>query len=198
MKQDENGQDVAVHYQYYTLFRVFNAEQCHSGEIEKYLVKPENASLYEINYDKIDEVIQRLQIPIHYTDTKAYYRPNNSEIYMPARGHFNSVGDYYCTLAHEMCHWGEHKAGIRGKHADYADHELSAEIGASFLLRELGAPLVETERLLNNSAVYLKSWLGKMQKDSKYIFTAATRAAKIVDFLLNRKDENNVEVESSV
>ncbi len=62
----------------------------------------------------------------------------------------------------------------------YCKEELIAEMGAAFLCGEAGIG----ENTLENSAAYLKGWLGQLQNDSKLIVQAAAQAQKAADFIL--------------
>jgi len=48
---------------------------------------------------------------------------------------------------------------------------------------EVGVPMAEST--MHKSQGYLSSWLKAMQNDPKYIFSAATQASKITDYLLS-------------
>ncbi len=55
--------------------------------------------------------------------------------------------------------------------ADYSREELVTEIGSAFLCAEVGI-----ESTLDNSAAYLKGWLGALRGDARLIVTAASAA----------------------
>lgn len=176
-------------------FCLFNAEQCHGDgdKLASFLVTEQRPENHQINYELFDEMIQKLGVEVK-TGTRACLEPSSCIITMPSKGHFDDMNEYYSVLAHELCHWAEFKAGIRerkGSRDEYADHELSAEIGSAYLLRELGIPAVTCNRIAENSAIYLSGWLSKMKKDSSYIFTVSARSSRLVDFLMDRKKENS-------
>jgi antirestriction protein ArdC len=192
--EQENGDKKTKWTPFLRTFFVFNAEQCHGDKLPEFLVQPEGTAAYEINYDSFDELIKRHGITIDHDAHRAAYSPTSDKVYMPKRGHFNSVAEYYNTLAHELCHWTESRTGYKrndkGKHnEEYADYELSAEIGAAYLMRELGLPAVETEKIIENSAIYLKGWLKKLKDDNTFIYKAAGRAGRLVNFLVGRNDQ---------
>ena len=66
--------------------------------------------------------------------------------------------------------------------ASYAEGELRAEIGCAFLLAALGVP--QSDDLTNHKA-YCQSWLEALNKDSRFIFRAASAASKATDFILS-------------
>jgi antirestriction protein ArdC len=67
----------------------------------------------------------------------------------------------------------------------YAEEELVAEMGASFLNAHAG--IIEAE--IQNSAAYLQGWIDALKStDSKgWIIRAASQAQKAADFILNPK-----------
>lgn len=199
--EDENGDKSVKWMPAIKTFCVFNAEQCHGDRIKEFLIDEEGTVAYEANYDQFDELIERHEITVKSDKLAACHVSGIGEIHMPKRGYFKSAAEYYATLAHEMCHWCERKAlddHSRKTKEDYAFYELVAEIGSAYLLRELGLPAVETERVAENSAIYLTGWLKSMRNDTSYIFKAASRAGKIVDYLVGRKEEAKEEARELV
>jgi antirestriction protein ArdC len=190
--EDENGDKSIKWMPAMKTFALFNAEQCHGDRIKEFLIDPEGTVAYEANYGQFDELIARHKIIVKNDKMSAGYLPSSEVIGMPKRGYFKDAASYYAALAHEICHWTERKAlddHSRKTREDYAFYELVAEIGSGYLLRELGLPAVETERVIENSAIYLAGWLKSMRNDTSYIFKAASRAGKIVDYLIGQKEE---------
>lgn len=198
--EDSSGDKVTKWQPFIRTFFVFNAEQCHGDKLAEFLIPPEGTAAYEVSYDAFDELIKRHGITVEHDGHRAAYSPTHDKVIMPKRGHFSSVAEYYSTLAHEICHWAESKAGAKRSNKghkfggdEYADYELSAEIGAAYLMRELGLPAVQTEKTLENSAVYLKTWLKRMKGDNTYIYKAAGRAGRLVDYLVKQTTEEAAE-----
>ena len=82
-----------------------------------------------------------------------------------------------------MIHACEKHVGFdRAKNHAYALGGLIAELGASFLLAELGLPCGEN---IENCASYLNHWLKAMRSDTRFIFRAAATASKAVEYLLS-------------
>lgn len=129
------------------------------------------------------------------------YRPSTDTVHMPERGYFTSEQAYYSTLFHELAHSTGHasrlarKSLLENKGIDaegearevYAEEELVAEMGASFLSAHAG--IIEAE--LSNSAAYLQGWIDALKsKDAKgWIVRAASQAQKAADFILNIQAE---------
>jgi antirestriction protein ArdC len=132
---------------------------------------------------------------------KAWYRPSNDSVGMPARGLFHSSEEYYSTLFHELTHSTGHtsrvgREGIEQLSAfgseSYSKEELVAEMGAAMLCGVTGI----SPATLENSAAYLKTWIARLKSDSKLIVQAASAAQKAADYIRNTKaksDESEVQ-----
>jgi antirestriction protein ArdC len=121
---------------------------------------------------------------------RAYYRPSNDSINMPAKKSFVGDEEYYSTLFHEMTHstghisrlnrhkekgCGHHKARI-----EYSKEELVAEMGAAFLCCHTGIE----NATIDNSAAYIASWLKALKNDPKMVVSAAAKAQASTDYIL--------------
>ena len=129
------------------------------------------------------------------------YRPSTDSVHMPERRFFTSEEAYYSTLFHECCHSTGHGSRLarrsllenKGIDAEgeerktYAEEELVAEMGASFLCAHAG--IIEAE--IENSAAYLQGWIDALKsKDAKgWIIRAASQAQKAADYILNTQPE---------
>ena len=109
---------------------------------------------------------------------------------------------YYSTLFHELTHSTGHASRLARKsllenkgieaagdtaRKTYAEEELVAEMGTSFLNAHAG--IAEDE--LSNSAAYLQSWMDALKgKDAKgWIIRAASQAQKAANYILNLQPE---------
>lgn len=139
---------------------------------------------------------------IHEGSAVPCYRPSTDSVHMPERGFFETQEAYYSTLFHELAHSTGHasrlarKSLLESKGIDaagdtarriYAEEELVAEMGASFLSAHAG--LIEDE--IGNSAAYLQSWIDALKgKDAKgMIIRAASQAQKAANYILNIQPE---------
>ena len=129
------------------------------------------------------------------------YRPKTDSVHMPEHGFFDSEEAYYSTLFHELAHSTGHASRLarpsllenKGIEAEgtarktYAEEELVAEMGASFLNAHAG--IMEDE--ISNSAAYLQSWIDALKgKDAKgWIIRAASQAQKAANYILNNQPE---------
>ena len=130
------------------------------------------------------------------------YRKVFDSVHMPQPGFFDSEEAYYSTLHHELVHSTGHASRLarqsllenKGIDASgdtsrkiYAEEELVAEMGASFLNAHAG--IIEAE--LPNSAAYLQSWINALKsKDARgWIIRAASQAQKAANYILNIQPE---------
>jgi antirestriction protein ArdC len=118
---------------------------------------------------------------------RAYYSPKLDMISVPVIEDFETLGDYYATVFHEIAHSTGHpkrlnRHGIEGGHQfgsePYAKEELVAEMGSAFATSILD---IEPVANLEHSAEYLNSWIGRLRNDKTLIFEAAAAAQKAVE-----------------
>jgi antirestriction protein ArdC len=124
---------------------------------------------------------------------KAFYRPVTDSIHLPDRNSFDSAGEYYSTLFHEMTHSTGHQSRLNRStltevvpfgSETYSKEELVAEFGAAFLCAHAGI-----ENTVNNSASYINGWLRKLRSDPKLAILAASQGQKAADYILNAGDK---------
>ena len=121
-------------------------------------------------------------------------------IVFPRMEAFKSPADYRATLAHELIHWAgaDGRTGRGGEGMDgferlmmnitgavpaaYAREEMTAEIGAAFLLDALG-----DDPGVDDRAAYVANWAGSQPKGTrdKLVDEAAEAARVAVDYLLS-------------
>lgn len=131
--------------------------------------------------------LEGVGIDVQYGPLDAYYRPDLDRIFMPARDAFQSDEDLVSTLGHEIVHGtGSANRLARDTLRDYskersirAREELVAEIGASFLMADLG--LAYSPR--PDHAAYVASWLKALENDRRAIFRAAAAAQAATDWI---------------
>ena len=90
-------------------------------------------------------------------------------------GHINRTG------RHEKL--SDHKFGSQ----DYSQEELVAELGAAYLCYMTGIQ----NATIDNSAAYIKSWIGKFKEDKKMLLIASSQAQKAVDYILEHQVHPN-------
>ena len=171
---------------YYTVFNLEQTTGIDIPEVEKRDLNP--IAVCE------KTIIDMPNAPfITHKESQAYYRPAEDTVNMPKSNLFRSDSAYYSTLFHELTHSTGH-ANRLDRHAndncshhfgstDYSKEELVAEMGAAFLC---GHCEIERETI-DNSAAYIQSWLKRLRDDRKFLVSAAAKAQKAVDYILDRK-----------
>jgi antirestriction protein ArdC len=117
--------------------------------------------------------------------SRASYSPSTDTIHLPARSAFHSASGYAATLTHELTHWtgAAHRlardlTGRFGSRA-YAVEELVAELGAAFVLGDLGLDRSPHP----DHAAYCAAWLPLLRADPHALATAAAQASRASAYL---------------
>jgi antirestriction protein ArdC len=173
-------------------YLVWNVEQC------------EGLDLPALETKQIDPIAQAEEIVAnmpgkprigHDGGDKAYYMPLTDSIHLPTRNSFDSSGEYYSTLYHELTHSTGHQSRLNRPtltevvpfgSETYSKEELVAEFGAAFLCAHAGI-----ENTVNNSAAYINGWLRKLQSDPKLAILAASQGQKAADYILGAGAKSN-------
>jgi antirestriction protein ArdC len=137
-----------------------------------------------------EELMAKTKANIIHGGGKACWNSLTDAVRLPSKRIFESIADYYQTAMHELIHWTQNPKRVgektrpkeEGAKAQYAFNELVAEIGACFVLAELGLP--KSEKMLPQTAAYVESWLKAMKNDVRFIFEASNQASKAADYLL--------------
>jgi antirestriction protein ArdC len=179
---NEDGKEIDESFLIMREFVVFNVEQTTGlPQFEVGFCKAKETPVER--YEEADDVIGSTGARIEYGGNQPCYRPHDDRIQMPFRHQFSTVEAFYETTCHELVHWTQHKDRVgRKEDHQYAFGELVAEIGACFLMSELGLPTGDT---LSNSASYVQGWLKAMSNDTRFIFSASAQASKAADFVLS-------------
>ena len=192
-------------------FNVYNIDQCEGIKMPEKPKKKRVAKLKPIKnaeamVKKYDLQEENLTIKIE-EGNRAYFQPSTDTIVTPtmrqAVDKAKSVGQtandgkqhFYSTLFHEMVHSSGTKdrcnrEGITdgshfGNH-EYSKEELVEEIGSAILCAKAG---LNSERVLENTQAYCKSWAKKLKSEPKWILWAGGRAEKSVKYILNEETE---------
>lgn len=132
----------------------------------------------------------------HVAGNKAFYSPSMDMIRLPLFEQFTNAEEYYSTAFHESVHSTMKETRCnreeerKGKIAafgseEYSKEELVAEIGSANLMNMIG---IETKKSFRNSAAYIQNWLSVLKNDVKFIVSAAGRAEKAVNYILNAEN----------
>lgn len=171
-------------------YNVFHIDQC-EGLAAKYdKPLPNTANADEAAERMIAAYVQQSGVRIvNQEGDRAFYRPSSDTVVLPLLAQFAETAEYYSTAFHELTHSTGHasrlnrldKTAFFGSEA-YSKEELIAEIGASALVNHAG---LETASSFRNSAAYIQNWLKVLSDDKRFIVSAAGKAEKAVNLILN-------------
>lgn len=106
---------------------------------------------------------------------------------------FINTAEYYSTVFHELTHSTGHEKRLNRLNRaaffgtdDYGKEELVAEIGAATLVNHVG---LETPASFRNNTAYVQNWLKVLKNDKRFIVSAAVKAEKAVNLILNQTNE---------
>ena len=190
-EDEETGETKEVPFLRY--YNVFHIDQC-EGIQAKYTTAahfPDGASTVETAQEIIYDYLEREGVKLtHSEGDRAFYRPSTDEIVLPIRKQFVSTAEYYGTVFHELTHSTGHpsrlnrldKVAAFGSDV-YSKEELVAEIGAAALVNHCG---LESSTSIRNNAAYIQNWLNVLKGDKRFIVSAAGKAEKAVNLILNQ------------
>lgn len=191
-EKDENGQPVKKEIPILRYYNVFHIDQCDGIEAKYKAAEIGRFDPIAEAQAIADEYSEREHLTIdHVAGDEAFYSPARDCIQLPLREMFPENREYYSTLFHEMVHSTGHKSRLNRLNRpgnagfgseDYSKEERVAEIGAAALMNRAG---IETEKTLRNSAAYVQSWLRALRNDTRMIVSAASRAEKAVNYIVN-------------
>jgi len=202
---EEQRERTFIRAKWYTVFEI---SQCEGIE-RKRTEEPEIMTFTNERIEAADlvanEYIEREGIEFAVDDTinaRAFFRPSEDLVNMPAFERFESAAEYYSTLFHELTHSTGHAnrlnrlepGAVFGSNS-YGKEELVAEMGACMALAKLD---ISTEGAFNNSAGYCDGWLKSIKADAKedmekagrLIVSAAANAEKAVKLIFNEETAN--------
>lgn len=176
MKSKDEDEQEEVIKNYYKTDYVFNLY----SQIEGIDFDTEPVSYKPIA--ELDKLITATGMRIRHQGERAYYSLDEDFINMPFRGKFKTQIAYYQTLAHELIHSTMQSTRcnrvMERNEQGRALEELTAEIGAAFLLAEFG---IKAD--LQNTSAYVQSWFKALKNDTNYIFKASKAATEAVKWL---------------
>ena len=190
-EDEETGEKKEVPFLRY--YNVFHIDQC-EGITAKHVTEttfPDGAEPLEAAQEIIYDYLSREGVKLTHTEgDRAFYRPSTDEVVLPLRKQFMSTAEYYGTAFHEILHSTGHskrlnrlsKPSFFGTE-DYSKEELVAEIGAAALVNHVG---LESSTSLRNNAAYIQNWLKVLRDDKRFIVSAAGKAEKAVNLILNQ------------
>ena len=172
-------------------YNVFHIDQCEGLRPKYEIALPgtaePDAAANEIIYDYLSRsgVVMR-----HESGDRAYYQPMTDSVVIPARKQFAETAEFYSTIFHELTHSTGHESRLNRLEKtaffgteSYSKEELIAEIGAATLVNHCG---IETSSSFRNSTAYIQNWLSVLKNDKRFIVSAAGKAEKAINLILNQ------------
>ena len=179
-------------------YRVFHISQVDGVEAKKAEGEPHRIKGIELLHDSgadaiINGYLDRTGVKMtEKLGSRAFYSPASDSVTVPEKAQFANQNEWYSTVFHELTHSTGHSDRLnRLKNTkfgspEYSKEELTAEIGAAALMNLCELEQPET---FTNTAAYIDSWLTVLREDKKAIISAASRAEKAMNFILNRTEE---------
>ena len=134
----------------------------------------------------------------------AYYSPSHDIVVVPMKAQFNTGGtpeetyrggmEYYSTMLHEMAHSTMTPERLNrdgmGRFGDpkYAKEELVAELTAAMISHSMGFD----QKVTDNSAAYLDSWIGVLKQEPKFIVSVMADVNRASDMILDHVDRQRL------
>lgn len=138
---------------------------------------------------RAEQFYARLGIDTRYGGDEAFYLPVGDYVQMPPFNRFRDASAFYSTLLHESAHatGAAHRlnrdlSGRFGSEA-YAMEEMIAEWASSMACMTLEL----TPEPRRDHAQYIASWLKVLKGDSRAVFTAASKAQNVVDWMWEKQ-----------
>jgi antirestriction protein ArdC len=185
--ENDNGAEIEKVIPLLHYYLVFNVDQCEGLN----LPTPETKAINPIAEAEaiITNMPNKPSVGFDGGD-RAFYRPLSDSIHLPKRDCFESAGEYYSTLFHQLGHGTGHSSRLnRPALAEvapfgsetYSREELVAEFAAAFLCGQAGI-----QTTIDNSASYINGWLKKLRSDKKLAIIAASQGQKAADYIMGQ------------
>ncbi|MCB2154948.1 DUF1738 domain-containing protein [bacterium] len=182
--EDEDHPQFVVRY-----YTVFNATQCEDLDYPQ----PE---IRNADFDPLiqcEQIVAQMPYPpaITHDKAQAFYAPKPDLVNVPPGEFFQTEGEYYSALFHELAHSTGHESRLnrttlcesKGFGSDpYCREELVAEMTAAMLCGLVGID----GAVIENSAAYIAHWIEKLKEDPKLVVFAASQAQKAADFIVGK------------
>lgn len=169
--------------------RLFNLDQAVDVGEDLFWFTCESNEIDESSFERADALIEATGAEIVEIDDGecCYFMPFprgswpkhmfGDIIQMPPKEWFSSPSSFYKTALHEISHWAEIRTDFNSQEsamcevvADWVSHVISDKLR----LPPVPAPLC---------SLYLRSWRTALKNDANFIFEAAIRAERIIEYL---------------
>ncbi|MCY1330432.1 DNA primase TraC [compost metagenome] len=161
-------------------YTVFNCAQVDGYTPPATPVLPETERI-----ERAEHFCAALGIDIRHGGSQAYYSPSTDHVQMPEFACFRDAVAYYAVMLHECGHASGAKHRLdrdlsgRFGSAAYAMEECSVELLSAMICADLNL----SPELRLDHARYIASWLEVLRTDKRAIFTAASKAQEIADWM---------------
>jgi antirestriction protein ArdC len=172
---------------------VFNAEQIR-GIPPLQNAQAEKAGQRWNPIARAEKILTASGAAVAHGGNEAFYDLSQDRIQVPSRQQFESAGQYYATLLHELGHWTGHETRMNRDMAggygseDYAREELRAEIASLMLGSEL-----EIGHHFGQHAAYVDAWISVLENEPLELHLASRDAQKIFDYVLGIEQKRELE-----
>lgn len=130
----------------------------------------------------------------------AFYSISKNKIVVPPKKTFIDGESFYGNLLHEMVHstgsdayfdrFNNQEGKTGNKRMDYAREELVAELGAAVTAHRYGFD----KHIKDDSAAYLKSWLGALKEDPSFLKTTLDDVKKATGLITGKIEDLRLDV----
>lgn len=174
-------------------YSVFNVAQ-----VDGYQPEPAPVLDEAERHAHADAFLASLGVAIEHGGESAYYRPSTDIAHLPCFSSFRDATSYYGVAIHECGHatGAKHRLDrdLTGRFGSrsYAAEEMCVEMAAGFVLADLG--LAHHPR--PDHAAYIASWLEVLKDDPRAIFTAASKAKAIADWMHQQQTKKDLAMAS--
>lgn len=173
---------------YYSVFHLEDTEGIEPKYVKSLGPVADNLPIESID-QAVTDYLNRSGVTLrNYEQGQSFYQQSEDLVVLPHMNQFRNVESYYAALFHELGHSTGHpsrlnriKGAVFGDEA-YSKEELVAEITSAVLCNHFG---ISTEKVERNTAAYIQGWLKVLKNDPKMIVSAASRAEKAVNLILN-------------
>lgn len=214
LMSNEEKKNIAI-YPKNQVFSVFNLDQTNMKEArselyakyekENQLSKPdglESNKMYE--FPAMDALIEKngWVCPIYPKhQDNAYFSISKDEIVVPEKSQFVDGESFYSNLLHEMVHstgtkerLNRFEQGNAFGSSEYSTEELKAELGAALIASRYGM----TKHVKEDSAAYLKSWLGSLKESPDFLKTILLDVKRASSMITQRVDTIKERIEQGL
>lgn len=184
-EEDASGEDQQGKRRFFARgYSVFNVAQVDGYEPEAPVLLDEAE-----RHARADAFIAALGVKIETGGDEAFYRPSTDTVHLPDFSRFRDAASFYGVACHEISHasGAPHRLNrdLSGRFGSalYAAEEACVELAAGFILADLGI----AHHPRPDHAAYLSSWLEVLKDDARAIFTAASKAQAIADWMHSKQ-----------